>query len=145
MSRRILRLLTPSLLCAFMLAGPAHAQQPPVLPFSPWGTVKLNGANVPTGTEVSAWCGGARYDATTKIDLYQGESWYSNLDIPGDVPDTAGIKEGCTPGEIVRFKIGGVWATEKAPWISGGPERVDLTVLRDVAWPYHTWLPLLRR
>ena len=143
MSLRFLRILTPSLLCAFILVGPAHAQQPPVLPFSPWGTVKLNGANVPAVTEVSAWCGGVRYGGTTTIDLYQGQSWYSNFDIPGDVADMAGIKEGCYPDEIVRFKIGGVWAREKARWIPGGPGRVDLTASPDAALPHKTWLPLL--
>ena len=62
------------------------------MPFSRWGAVKVNGDNVPTGTQLSAWCNGVQYAVTTKIDLYNGKSWYSNLDISGDLPDTPDVK-----------------------------------------------------
>ena len=145
MSLRFLIALSLSLLCASVPVGPAHAQQPPILPFSPWGTVKLNGANVPAGTEVSAWCGGVRYASTTKIDLYSGETWYSNLDIPGDSVDTPGVKEGCTSNEIVSFKIGATWTKEKGSWASGGSGRFDLTTTTSATLPFTAWLPLVRR
>ena len=142
---RLLIALNLSLLCASVLIGPAHAQQPPVLPFSPWGTVKVDGANAPAGTEVSAWCGGVRYASTTKIDLYNGETWYSNLDIPGDSSDTPDVKEGCAPNEIVSFKIGAAWAKEERLWTSGGSGRVDLTATTGATLPFTVRLPLVRR
>jgi hypothetical protein len=145
MSLRFLKALSLSVLCASILIGPAHAQQPPVLPFSPWGAVKLNGTNVPAGTEVSAWCGGVRYASTTKIDLYNNETWYSNLDIPGDSVDTPGAKEGCAPNEIVSFKIGAAWAKEEGSWTSGGSGRVNLTTTTSVTLPFKARLPLVRR
>ena len=145
MSYRFLKALSLSVLCASVLIGPAHAQQPPVLPFSPWGTAKSNGANVPAGTEVSAWCGVVRYASTTKIDLYNGETWYSNLDIPGDSAETPDIKEGCAPNEIVSFKIGAAWAKEKGSWTTGGSGQVNLTTTTSATLPFTVRLPLVRR
>ena len=128
-----------------ILVGLAQAQTPPLLPFSPWGTVKVNGANVPAGTQISAWCSGVQYAVTTKIDLYNGESWYSNLDVSGDLPDTPDVKEGCSSNEIVSFKIGAAWAKEKGSWTSGGSGRVNLTTTTSATLRFTARLPLVRR
>ena len=69
------------------------------------------------GTAVSAWCGEVSSKLTSTVGA-SGESWYFNRDIPGDAPETPRVKEGCTPNEIVSFKIDGSWATEKVQWVS---------------------------
>ena len=127
MSLRIPKALALSVLCVLVLTALAQAQTPPPLPFSPWGTVKVNGANVPTGTQISAWCSGVQYAVTTKIDLYNGESWYSNLDVSGDLTDTPDVKEGCSPNETISFRVGSLPAKETASWTSGSSSRLDLT------------------
>jgi hypothetical protein len=127
MSLRIPKALALSVLCVLVLTALAQAQTPPPLPFSPWGTVKVNGANVPTGTQISAWCHGVQYAVTTEIDLYNGESWYSNLDISGDLADTPDVKEGCSSDETISFMVGSLPAKETASWTSGSSSRLDLT------------------
>ena len=118
--------LGPTLLGVFALAHPGLALQPPIIPFSPDGTIKVNNANVPDGTEVSAWCGGVSYRQTSTV-ITSGASWYFNLDIPGDDPETSSVKEGCTSNETVSFKIGDLTASQTAPWVSGSAIRLDLT------------------
>ena len=55
---------------------------------------------------VSAWCGAVSPRLTSTV-VASGESWYFNLDIPGDDPETLGVKEGCSSDEIVSCKNGG--------------------------------------
>ena len=124
-------------LLLFLTAFVAAAAPPP--PFSPYGTVKVNGANVPAGVEVSAWCGGVR-QRTTQVMLYEGESWYFNLDVPGDDADTP-LKDGCYGDETVNFMIGDLPANETAPWSSSGPQ-LNLTAQRPV---WYFYLPLILR
>ena len=99
---------------------------PPVLPFSPFGTVQVNGSSVAVGTVISGWCGGVSYRQTLAT-LSSGITWYFNLDIPGDDPETPGSIEGCTPNEIVSFKIGDLWAGQTTPWLSGASPQLNLT------------------
>jgi hypothetical protein len=113
-------------LTAVLLATGAVFAAPPPLPFSPYGTVKVNNANVVDGTVISAWCGGVSYRQTNTVTT-SGASWYFNLDIPGDDPETSSVKEGCTSNETVSFKIGDLTASQTAPWVSGSAPRLDLT------------------
>jgi len=53
---------------------------PPPLPFSPFGTVLVNGSSVAVGTVISAWCGGVSYRQTL-AQLLSGVTWYFNLGI----------------------------------------------------------------
>jgi len=55
------------------LAGalPVLADAPPELPSSFWGTVTLDGGNVPDGTIVSAWINGVNCAETTTF-TYSG-------------------------------------------------------------------------
>ena len=69
---------------------------------------------------------GVPYKQTATV-TYLGESWYANLDIPGDDPETTAVKEGCVAQETVSFKIGDLWADQTAPWVSGSSPRIDLT------------------
>ena len=96
------------------------------------------------GTAVSAWCGEVSSKLTSTVGA-SGESWYFNRDIPGDAPETPRVKKGCTPNEIVNFKIDGSWATEKVQWISSGSGRVNLTGFSGTTLPHRTWLPLVYR
>ena len=115
-----------AVLAAIMLLGPSQvALAQPAPPFSPYGTVKLNGANVPLDTQVSGWCAGVMYGSTTEITIYNGDTWYANLDILGDDPGTP-QREGCLPGETVSFKVGDHWADQTASW-SSTSLRLDLT------------------
>lgn len=108
----------------------------PPPPFSPYGIVKVNGANVPLGTHIGAWCGGIHYGQTTEITLYNSKTWYSNLDVRGDDPDTP-AKDGCYANETVSFQIAGLLAQQTASWASVGP-RLDLTAAGTLATPTPT-------
>jgi hypothetical protein len=133
-------------LTALILAtGPVFAAPPP-LPFSPYGTVKVNNINVPNWVVISAQCGGKTFKQTTTI-IDSGESWSFNLDIPGDDIDTPGVKEGCTFNETVTFKIGDLTASQTASWVSGGGSRIDITATGAMPTPSRTptYLPLILR
>ncbi len=100
----------------------------PPQPFSPYGLVQVDGADVAGGTVVSAWCGGVKYrETTTQMQTVGGvtHSWYFNFDIPGDDPDTP-AKDGCSANETVAFRVGTLVAGQTAPWTSSSP-RLDLS------------------
>ena len=103
---------------------------PPELPFSPYGTVTIDGAPVPAGTLVAAYCGGNVYRSTL-TQMQAGSAWYTNLDIPGDDPATP-AKDGCASGEQVYFYIGSGLADQTVTWVSGGGGRLDLSRSLDV-------------
>jgi hypothetical protein len=73
----------------------------PPMPSSFYGTVKLDGANVPDGTVVSARINGVTYASMTAI-TYLGDTVYY-FDVPGDDPDTSGVIEGGVAGNTVVF------------------------------------------
>ena len=58
--------ITSVLMAAMVLLAlsPTAAEAVPPIPSSFYGTVKLNGSNVPGGTKVSAWIGGVKYAET---------------------------------------------------------------------------------
>lgn len=111
-------------LSLFLSMAQAALAVPPN-PFSPYGIVKVNGANVAPNTSINASCGGQVYGQTTQITLYNGDTWYSNLDIVGDDPDTP-AKDGCYSNETVTFAIAGHVADQTAPWV-GTSYQLDLT------------------
>jgi hypothetical protein len=145
MSLELLKAAGLALTAVLLATGPVFADPPP-LPFSPYGTVKVNAANAPNWVVISAQCGGKTFRQTTTI-VSSGESWYFNLDIPGDDVDTPGVKEGCTPNETVSFKIGDLTANQTAPWISGGTARINITATGAMPTPSRTptYLPLMLR
>jgi len=106
-------------------AGPVAPAVPPQ-PLTLYGTVQANGTSVALGTEITAWCGEVPAGSTTKITLYGGASWYSNLDVRGDDPDEPG-KDGCAAGETVSFKVAGLPAAQTTTWRSDSA-RLDLAV-----------------
>jgi hypothetical protein len=116
-----------ALACAMLAASAPVALALPPLPSSFWGTVKMNGANAPNGTVVSAWINGVRYAQAT-VSVYNGDTVYS-LDVPGDDPQQSGIQGG-VPGDTVVFQIE-TWVAQTAPWQSGINAELDLYI--DVA------------
>lgn len=108
------------------VASPARPQAP-MPPFSPYGKVSLNGENVDLDTVIAAWYDGVQAAEVTPT-LYLSETWYA-LEVPLDDTDTPGIKEGCTPGQVVSFTIGGFPAQQTTDCQSGPPAAaVHLTV-----------------
>jgi hypothetical protein len=89
--------------------APAVLALPP-LPSSFYGTVKVDGANVPLGTIVSAWINGV---------------WYAD-------PATPGTIEGGVEGDTVVFHIGGLEADETGTWHSGTNVQLNLTASTSV-------------
>ena len=71
-------------------------------PSSFYGTVKINGSNVPAGTSISAWIKGIQYvsAATTRSN---GKTDY-RLDIPGDDPEKVG-NQGGKEGDAIIFQF----------------------------------------
>jgi hypothetical protein len=107
-----------------LITGSAGLAGSPPLPASFYGTVKLDGVNVPAGTLVSAWINGAKY-AEAATTLADGTSVYL-FDVPGDDPDTSEI-EGGRDGEIVVFEVAGYDVDQTTRWFNGTHSRLDLT------------------
>ena len=97
---------------------------PPPLPSSFYGTVKVDGANVPADTLISAWIGSVKYAEAT-VSLYAGDTLYS-LNVPGDDLATPGTIEGGVEGDTVVFHIGGLVADQTGTWHSGTNVSLDL-------------------
>ncbi len=111
------------------IALPAAADQPPRIPSAFYGTVKLNGANVPNGTLVSAWINGVKYAETTTFMTMINSQQVSvyTITVPGDDPSTSGV-EGGNEGDTVVFRVGTDLADQTGTWHEGTDVRVDLTV-----------------
>jgi len=132
------------LLLILVGAGLADAAGTPVLavpplPSSFYGTVKVNGANVPEGTQVTAWVDGVRYAYTTVL-IYQGDTVYA-LDVPGDEQETPETIEGGVQGDVIVFRVGGVPADQIATWQTGTNVNLDLTLRAGTT----TFLPLVSK
>ena len=96
----------------------------PPLPSSFYGTVKVNGANVPDGTVIQALVGGEVH-AEGFTQTYEGNSFFA-LDVAGDDIGTAAL-DGGRDGDTIQFKIGGLPADQTAVWHGGMNVRLDLT------------------
>jgi len=103
----------------------------PALPSSFNCTVKVDGANVPGGTVVSAWIGGVSYDSA-QVHIFATDTVYF-LDVPADVGSTPG-KEGGTNGETVSFRIGDREAVQHGTWQFG--TYTELNLSNASAWVY---------
>ncbi|MGB9593020.1 MAG: hypothetical protein ACPL7R_02640, partial [Anaerolineae bacterium] len=127
-----------ALLAGYLLPATPVSAVPP-LPCKFYGTVKQGGANVPAGTAITAWISGVQYGPTVYAFSYAGETWY-NIDVPGDDPETP-EKEGGVPGDIVSFKVGGVWADQTGVWQTGGNISLNLTIAAPTPTPTVTGTP----
>jgi len=126
MSKRLRKLISIILILSFWPSMLVGAVPPKAM--NAYGTVLVNGHNVPDGTLVAAWCGAvsAGQVATT---TYLGGSVYS-LQVRGDDPETTGVVEGCTSGQTVSFTVDGYPANETTTWQSGIYNEVNLTATR---------------
>jgi hypothetical protein len=119
---RLLTILILALGLVFMDVHPALAFPP--RPSGFFGTVKVDGVNVPDDTVVSARINGIQY-ASIMIENYWGETVYS-LDIPGDEKDTSPI-EGGVEGNIIDFYIGAIKSTQTGIWHEATNVNLNLT------------------
>ncbi len=110
----------------------------PALPSSFYGTVSVNAANVPDGTQVQALIGGLVM-ASGVTQTYQGSSVYV-LDVPSDNPDTP-AQDGGRSGDVIQFKVGGALAGQTGEWRSGTNTNLNLTAAS--AAPVNTPAPTL--
>lgn len=115
-------ILVVALLSLFDLGSGLAA--PPPMPSSFYGTVKVDGSNVPLNMKVSAWIDGIKYAEMTVI-MYNADTVYS-LDIPGDIAETPEI-EGGKPGDVIFFHIGNQTADQTAIWQSGTNTELNLS------------------
>jgi hypothetical protein len=137
---RLICILALTLILAVVSAQPALAFPP--LPSSFFGTVKINGANVPLGTVISAKINGVQYGSTTVL-LYQGITVYS-LDVLGEDTDVPGIQGG-SEGDTIVFFIGSIQANQTGIWHSGTNINLNLTGSGVVPTYFFTFLALVRR
>jgi len=118
------------LLALVLLVVPAHAQDdelPPRLPHMFSGTVSTSTGTVPEGTVVEAFLEGVEAADTTVT----AQSTYGLL-VPGDYDDD---------GKVVSFTVGGVQASQTAPWMSGELDTdFDLTIS---SLPNGSWFDFL--
>jgi len=103
----------------------------PPLPSGFYGSVKIDGANVPAGTVVTARINGVQY-ASTVITTYLGDTVFS-LNVPGDDTDSPGVIDGGVPGDTVVFFIGSRQAQQTAAWSSGSNVALNLTAVGNFA------------
>ncbi len=122
--RTIATCLTALMLGLAGLLTPGIALAFPPLPSSFYGTVKVNGQNVPDGTVVRALIDGQAY-AESRTQTYQGNSVYS-VDVKGDDSDTP-ARDGGGADSLVAFEVGGVLAEQTGSWRSGTNVEINLT------------------
>jgi hypothetical protein len=128
----------PQLNWSEALAQPHAPAVDPPQPFFPYGTVKVNGLNVPDGTQIGGWCLGVLADEEpSQIAFFEGsdQSLYTL-----EIDDTT-----CPSGSTITFTINGLAALENTIWVQGDA-RVDLTsvfavsLTNQVSMDGSTWL-----
>ena len=123
------------LACVFGFSPAAAAPAVPPLPSSFYGMVKVNGANVPTGTIVSAWINGVQY-AWTTVTVYSGTTVYQ-LNVPGDQDGDSSIQGG-VEGDTITFRVAGVTVAQTATWHTGTDVELNLG-------SYRAFVPMLSK
>lgn len=107
---------TPLLALAFAaLANLAFAQQPPQLPAVFYGTVSVDGAAVPEGTEVRAFVGGQDCSQDAARARREGDVSVYVVTVMHDSQ-----RAGCgSPGASVTFRVGEREAGQRGAWQTG--------------------------
>lgn len=118
------------LLIAIMTQGAYAGAQvqpgPPIPPARYYGTVLLDGRNVPAGTAITAMIGG-NVCGTTTSETVDGASIYS-ITITGD--DLLAPQPVCgRDGALVDFQVGNLPANERALWTSGTVNELSLSAV----------------
>ena len=110
---------------------PSGANAPPRL-CVPYGTVKINASNVPSGTLIAGWCNGSKVDEEP-AGLMELEGEIQSL-YKLEIPDTD-----CPAGSTITFTIGSFAAEESMIWVEGQQE-LNLT-----GTGFYVYLPLVLR
>lgn len=97
----------------------------PALPSSFYGTVTVNHSTVPDGTLIEAFIGGKPVGSAS-TQTVQSASVYA-IDIPCDDTDTS-VQDGGYDGDVIRFRVGGLWVEAQGIWHSGTNVELDLVV-----------------
>lgn len=124
MRRSLTFLLIISFIFTFFVSFDIVHAVPP-LPSSFYGTVKLNGSNLPEGTTVEALING-EVISFAKTLIYQGDSVYA-IDVSGDDSSTTAV-EGGQEEDIIQFRVGGLMANETGIWRSGTNVELNLNI-----------------
>ncbi len=130
--QRILTALFLAIVLVLNNVSPVLALPP--MPSSFYGTVKLDGANVPVGTLVSARINGVQYAFVAAI--VDGADTVYFFDVPGDDPASPGVIEGGVEESTVVFYIGDLVADQTGIWHSG--TNVELNLTATTALPMRT-------
>lgn len=112
------------LICLISLFMTIPVMAVPALPSSFYGTLKVNGENVPDGTLVQALIND-QVVAQAYTQTYQADSVYA-LDVPGDDTDTS-VQDGGRENDTIKFEIGGALADQTGTWNSGTNVNLNLT------------------
>ena len=105
-----------TILCGLLMFNSSSVSAFPPLPASFYGTVKIDGENVPEGTLVSAWINGVEI-LSVVVEEFGGNTVYS-INVPGDDSSTEGEVEGGIVGDVIVFYIGDLMADQTAIWSS---------------------------
>lgn len=105
-----------TILCGLLMFNNSSVSAFPPLPASFYGTVKIDGENVPEGTLVSAWINGVEI-LSVVVEEY-GENTVYSINVPGDDSSTEGEVEGGIVGDVIVFYIGDLMADQTAIWSS---------------------------
>ena len=107
------------------ILSPVLVVAPPPLDMTCWGTATLDGASA-EGLEVRAYCGGIDVTRNSSPSIVVSGGYYSILVINDAINASV---DGCTDGEEITFKIGGITADQTANFASGDTLMLDLTAL----------------
>ncbi|MFQ5768902.1 MAG: C25 family cysteine peptidase [bacterium] len=97
-----------------------------------FGSIKIDDAPAPIGTEITAWIHDINYPANFKV---RTPGQFGMMYVCGDNPATPQI-EGGSDGDSVKFKIvtitqDSLLAEQTRPWKAGVKQHVDINVITD--------------
>jgi len=118
-----------TILCGLLMFNNSSVSAFPPLPASFYGTVKIDGENVPEGTLVSAWINGVEI-LSVVVEEYEENTVYStvySINVPGDDSSTEGEVEGGIVGDVIIFYIDDLLADQTGIWGSGTSNELNLT------------------
>ena len=115
-------LLALTLVAAFITPVSAVPQ----MPHQFYGTVSIDSAPAPEGTEVVARIANVTENFTTAVAANHTYGWSPEFYVLGDDPDTP-EKEGGNNGDTIEFYVAGTWATNFT-FSPGGHNELNLSV-----------------
>jgi hypothetical protein len=131
------------LVLVLLIVVPTSVQaEPPPLPSSFYGTVKVDGKDAPSGTSITAWIKGVNYGDPATVAIYNGNTVFS-ISVPGDELSTPQI-EGGVRGDVVQFRIDNQTTDQQGVWKSGTNVQLDLSSGTGMDRA-HVYLPLMMR